>query len=115
METQTIEITAEQANKIRQDCNHYIDLNNTLEKLYTNPDFQKVFMKNYLEDEAIRLVQLLGDPSLNMGGKKAEYREDLQERMIGIARFSEYLRYIPLKADQARKTLDDLANANYQD
>ena len=57
----------------------------------------------------------LGDNYLSKDFKYYEVISLDKERMIGIARFSEYLRYIPLKADQARKTLDDLANANYQD
>lgn len=108
---QVITITAEQANQIRLDCQHQIDLAVSLERLHANEDFRKVFLTEYAEKEPVRLVSLLSEASFNMSGKKAEYREDIQERMIGISRFQEFIRNTFRLADQAKNTLDDLAQA----
>ena len=108
---QVISITAEQANQIRLDCQHQIDLAQSLERLHNNEDFKKVFIKEYTEKESARLVSLLSEASFNMSGKKQEYREDIQERMLGIARFEEFIRNTFRLAEQAEKTLDDLAQA----
>lgn len=110
---QVIAITAEQANQLRQDCQRQIDLAVSLERLHTNEDFKKVFLTEYVEKEPVRLVSLLSEASFNMSGKKAEYRDDIQERMIGISRFQEFIRNTFRLADQAKNTLDDLSQAQH--
>lgn len=103
-------ITAEQANGMRQACKEKIALAIALERLETNPDFQ-MFITEYLEKEPVRLVHLLGDASVNMSDKKESFRADIQERMVGISRLAEFMRNINMLANQARKTLEDLSNA----
>lgn len=106
----TTELTPQMANQMREDCKAQIELSNTLSRLESNPDFQKV-CNEYLKEEPSRLVHLLADASMNLGGKKDLHREEIKERMIGISRFSEYLRNVHLLAERATKTLEDLANA----
>lgn len=108
---QVISITAEEANKMRLECQHQIDLATCLERLHRNDDFKKVFLEEYVKEEPVRLVALFSEPSFNMSGKKAEYRDDINERLIGISRFQEYARNIFRLADRAQATLDDLAQA----
>lgn len=104
------ELTMQQAEKMKEECKAKIELDNALLRLEANPDFKRL-CEHYLEEEPARLVNLLADPNINLGSQKAVNREELQERMIGIARFSEYLRNIRLLAERANKTLEDLSQA----
>ena len=103
-------ITFEQANAIRKSCREKIALAESLDALYANKHF-KMFMDEYLEKEPVRLVHLLGDASINLGDRKEALRNDIQERMIGIARMKEYMRNVYRMAEQAQKTLEDLDKA----
>lgn len=103
-------ITPEQANAIRKECKEHIERKNILDRLNQNPDF-KVITTFYLEDEAVRLTQLYGEPSINLGDKRELHREEIHERLIGIARFAEFLRGIHMIASQAEKQLQDLEKA----
>lgn len=103
-----IGITIEQAMEMKKDCQRKIDIADALTRLHDNPDFKLVFLDEYIESESTRLVNLLGDVSINNGDKKVVYREDIQERMIGIARFSEYIRNAYVLANIARKSIDDI-------
>ena len=100
-------ITPEQANAIRKECKEHIERKNLLDRLNQNPDF-KALIKFYLEDESARLVQLYGEPSINLGDKREVNREEIHERLIGIARFAEFLRSVHMIAQQAEKQLQDL-------
>lgn len=101
-------ITFDEAQQMREKCKQQIALADALSRLHDNPDFKLVFINHYLEQEPVRLVQLLGDVSVNMGDKKEAIRADVQERMIGIARFAEYIRGTFALAGMAENTLNDL-------
>lgn len=105
-----MDITPEQANAIRKDCKEHIERKNLLDRLNKNHDFQAL-TKFYLEEEPARLVQLYGEPSINLGEKRELHREEIKERLIGIARFAEFLRGIHMLAQQAEKQLQDLDKA----
>ena len=105
-----MDITPEQANAIRKECGEHISRRNLLNRLEQNPDFQ-AFMKVYLEYEPIRLVHLYGEPSMNLNEKRELHREEIHERLVGIARFAEFLRGIRMIAQQAEKQLQDLDKA----
>ena len=103
-------ITPEQANALRKDCKEHIERKQLLDRLNANPDFEAL-TKHYLEDEPARLTQLYGDPAINLPDKRELHREEIHERLIGIARFAEYLRGIHMLASQAEKQLEDLQKA----
>ena len=105
-----MDITPEQANAIRKECGEHIARRNLLDRLEKNPDFQS-FIKTYLEDEPVRLVHLYGEPSMNLNEKRELHREEIHERLIGIARLAEYLRGVRMIAQQAEKQLQDLDRA----
>lgn len=109
-----INITAEQANQIRKEAQEKIALADALTKLQANPDFEKLIMKDYLEQEAIRLTHLMAEPSFYMSDKANVYAKDIQERLMGIARFAEYTRNVFRTAEQAKKTLYDLEHADVE-
>ena len=104
-------LTPEQATLIREVCKEKIDRADALERLCKNTDFKSVFMDNYVEKEPARIVSLLADASMNHSDKRDLHRVELQERMIGIARFSEYLRMINMLANHAEKDLKHLIEA----
>lgn len=103
-------ITPEQANALRKDCKEHIERKQLLDRLNANPDFEAL-VKHYLEEEPARLAQLYGDPAINLTDKRELHREEIHERLIGIARFAEYLRGIHMLASQAEKQLEDLQKA----
>lgn len=104
------ELTPQMANQMREECKAKIALSDALLRLESNPDFQMI-CNEYLEKEPSRLVHLLADPTMNLGGQKELHRDELHERMIGIARFTEYMRNVHMLAERASKTLTDLNNA----
>lgn len=106
--TQETGITFDEAQEIRENCKKQIALADALTRLHDNPDFKMVFIDHYMEKEPARLVHLLGDASVNMGDKKDAIREDVKERMIGIARFAEFIRSVYALANMAENTLHDL-------
>lgn len=106
-----VTISSNEAEAIRKECHKRIELRNALSRLMTNPDFKKVFMEEYLESEPKRLVLLLGDTVINQSEKKEMYRTDFHERMIGVARFDEFMRQIYNIANQAENQLNNLNQA----
>ena len=109
---ETISVTREELSALKSHCEKQISLAQAMERLENNSDFKEVFTENYLKNEAYRLVGLLSDASINMGNEKDKHREEIEERMIGIARFQEYVRTVYLISDQAEKTLEDIETAN---
>ena len=110
-EEKIVGLTIEELNQRRNELNKFKAKAEALNRLQNNADFKLVITDGYMEDEAIRLVHLLGDTRFNSDGKKAEHREDFQERMIGIARLSEYFRSIYQLNYQAQRELDGLNEA----
>ena len=110
-EEKIIGLTVEELHQRREELKKFSARAEALTRLQNNADFKLVITDGYMEDEAIRLVHLLGDARFNSDDKKAAYREDFQERMIGIARLSEYFRSIFQLSGQAQRELDGLNQA----
>ena len=110
-EEKIVGLTVEELHQRREELKEFSARAEALTRLQNNADFKLVVTDGYMEDEAIRLVHLLGDARFNSDDKKAAYREDFQERMIGIARLSEYFRSIFQLSGQAQRELDGLNQA----
>lgn len=110
-EEKIVGLTVEELHQRREELKKFIAKAEALTRLQNNADFKLVITDGYMEDEAIRLVHLLGDARFNSDDKKAVYREDFQERMIGIARLSEYFRSVFQLSGQAQRELDGLNQA----
>ena len=110
-EEKIVGLTVEELHQRREELKKFNARAEALTRLQNNADFKLVVTDGYMEDEAIRLVHLLGDARFNSDDKKAAYREDFQERMIGIARLSEYFRSIFQLSGQAQRELDGLNQA----
>ena len=110
-EEKIVGLTVEELHQRREELKKFSAKAEALTRLQNNADFKLVITDGYMEDEAIRLVHLLGDARFNSDDKKVAYREDFQERMIGIARLSEYFRSIFQLSGQAQRELDGLNQA----
>lgn len=108
-----VSLTASEAMELRKECEQQIELKNCMERLLVNQDFKKVFMEDYSEKQAKRIVHLLAEPSFVLCGKekREDYRLDINEQMIGIARFNAYIRLLFTIAERAENTLKQLNNA----
>ena len=104
----SIEITQEQLDEMKEEAKRLISRAESLNRLLKNKDFKSVFLEGYVKEECVRLVNLTADPNINMSNTKEAVRKDIEEKLIGIARFSEYLRTVDLLAKQANKTMEDI-------
>lgn len=90
---------------------HAVELADALARLYDNKDFQKVFLEEYVEKDSCRLIQLMREPTMYLTDKQAN-REDFHERMIGIARFAEFIRDVRNRGITAKDSLYELQHYN---
>ena len=105
------DVTLEQIAEMREDCKRYIDRADALNRLTNNADFKLVFMEGYTKDYAARLVGLLGEQNLNLGGNKALEREEIMESLHGVARFQTYMNNVYKLANQAVNQLESISEA----
>lgn len=78
-----------------------VDLGNSLEKLLKNRDFKKVIEKEYLREEAIRLVHLKADANMqNEQGQKRVLRD-----LDAIGSFTQFLDLVRQKAEAAKEAM----------
>ena len=112
MEENVTQISADEARNMEQNCKDLIKVADAMERLLNHADFKLVFMEEYLKKEPARMTMLLAEQSWNMDAdKKPIYREDINEKLIGIARFHEYIRKVFAMGDQAQNQLNSLAEA----
>lgn len=93
------EIQAIEANMKRGQ--NLIDQGNSLERLRSNKDFKKVVLESYFEQEAIRLVQLKADPSM----QSAEMQASIIKQMDAIGAVAQYFQTLHYLALMARKAM----------
>lgn len=78
-----------------------VDQGNALERLKTNKDFKKVILESYFEQEAIRLVHLKADPSMQTAEKQAS----IIKQMDAIGAVTQYFQTVLTLANMARKAM----------
>ena len=105
------DVTLEQIAEMLEDCKRHIDRADALNRLASNADFKLVFMEGYTKDYAARLVGLLGEQNLNLGGNKALEREEIMESLHGVARFQTYMNNVYKLANQAVNQLESISEA----
>lgn len=91
-----IEINIEQAKS-------FVGMGESLEKLFRNRDFKKIVMDGYFKDEAIRLVHLKGDPSM----QKPELQEAILRDIDAISALHSYFQALQQRADHARYAIEE--------
>ena len=77
-------------------------LGDTLERLRNNKDFREIIMDGYFKEEAIRLVHLKSDPSM----QSAESQKSILAQMDAIGSLDQYFRTVYHNASQAHKAID---------
>lgn len=95
-EIETIELNIKHAKKA-------VDLMKSVQRLTTNRDFKKVFLEGYFEQEAIRLVLLKSDPSL----QGAEDQAALIKQMDAIGSVRQYLNTVNQLGRMAEKAISE--------
>lgn len=80
-----------------------VALGESLRRLENNRDFKRVFIDEYLNKEAVRLVHLKADP--NMQNEDAQRGILLQMDAIGA--FPAYCRQVEAAAERARAAIED--------
>lgn len=91
---QDIELNIKQAQLL-------VDTGNALERLRSNRDFKKIINEGYFEQEAIRLVHLKGDPSM----QTAELQASIIRQMDAISALNQYFQTVFYRADLAGKAI----------
>lgn len=91
------------------------DLGSSLERLRSNRDFKKVITEGYFEKEAIRLVHLKADPSMQTPERQAS----IVRQMDAIGALNEYFGTVLHQARLAGKSIEadeeTLAELNVQE
>jgi hypothetical protein len=73
-------------------ANEKVDLMNSMEKLRKNRDFKKIVSEGYMEQEAIRLVHLMSDPSPAI--QSPDVQESLLSMIKAIGHLENYFKVI---------------------
>jgi hypothetical protein len=81
----------------------FVDNGKALERLRNNKDFKEVIVRGFLEKEAIRLVHLKADPSMQTPERQAS----IVKQIDSIGAFSEYLVQIEKFAQLAQRNIED--------
>lgn len=92
---QEIELNIVQAKKM-------VDLGGALERLRGNKDFKKVIQEGYFEKEAVRLVHLKADPSM----QTPERQQSIVSQMDAIGTLNQYFGSVFHQARLAAKAID---------
>lgn len=89
-----------------------IELGEAIQKLAKNPQFKKVILQGYYEEEAQRLVSLLSDPNM----QKPEEQQLIINGMRGIGELKTWFNAMLQRAEQLKKLkLDTEQELNYID
>ena len=79
-----------------------IETAKALDRLLANKDFQRVVIKGYLMEEAVRLVHLRADPAFQTPEKQLA----ILTQIDGIGAVKSYLDLVHFKARQAEKAIE---------
>ena len=55
-----------------KEYNYYVGMKQSLERLETNPDFQKVILDGYFKDKAVKGVSMLATTYIKRNGLRAD-------------------------------------------
>lgn len=87
----------------RADAQAKVELSAAFDRLRKNTDFQKIIEKDYLEQEAVRLVHLKSHPSQS---DEASQRA-IDSAMVGIGELRQYFSAIIQEGVQMKKLMAD--------
>lgn len=93
----------QQLEKQIKDNKKTVELYQSLERLKSNRDFRKLIQEGYLENEAVRLVQLKADPAHDSPVQQAKILRDIDS----IGSLASYFQTVATFGRQAEKQLSD--------
>lgn len=96
------------ANELKE-YNYYVGLKQALERLETNPDFQKLILEAYFKDKAVNGVSILANPGVKRNGQRPEVMEDL----VAISNLQHF--FIEVKNLGYEPTEDELLEDEIED
>lgn len=99
---QDIELNIKQAQLL-------VDTGNALERLRSNRDFKQIIKAGYFEQEAIRLVHLKSDPSM----QTEAMQDSIGKQMDAIGALNQYFQTVFHRASLAEKAI--IADAETRD
>jgi hypothetical protein len=76
------ELTADEV----KEYNYYVGMKQALDRLETNPDFQKVILDGYFKDKAVNGVSLLATNYVRKNG----LRPEVMESLVAISQLQDY-------------------------
>lgn len=85
------------------EANTKIEMMKSSERLLKSPDFNKVFTKGYFEAEAVRLVLLKADPSMQSEADQA----DIIKKIDAIGCLRSYLSTVFMLGNMAQGAVED--------
>lgn len=79
-----------------------IAIGKSLERLFNNADFKKIVLDLYMEKDALRLVQLKADPSMQSEGSQ----KSILTQIDAIGALSQFFQTLRFKISMAEKALE---------
>lgn len=84
-----------------KDAQVTLEMGKALARLRDNPDFKKLVVKGYLENEAVRLVHLKADPSMQSVPDQAGIDRDINS----IGSLAQYFRAVEMMGARAESSI----------
>lgn len=94
--------TVQQIEENIRQAKSIVEMDESLQRLTRNKDFQRVISKGYLVDEAVRLVHLKVDPSMATPERQAS----IDAQINGIGQLLSFFRTVTFNAGTARKAIE---------
>ena len=85
-----------------QESKGFVALGDALQRLTSNKDFKQIVIEGYFEKEAVRLVHLKADPSM----QSAESQRSIIQQMDAIGALKQYLNLVLIQAGMATKQIE---------
>lgn len=95
--------TIEQLDEAIQDARVNIELGLALVRLQSNPDFKKVIKEGYFKEEAIRLVHLKSEPSMQSPNHQAA----ILSQIDAIGTLAQYFHTLQHLSMMASRTVEE--------
>lgn len=86
-----------------KEAKKFVEAGTALERLINNRDFKKIVMEGYFEAEAVRLVHLKADPSMQSESSQTS----IISQIDAIGSFRQYLDGVFQQARLAGKAIED--------
>jgi len=102
MKNEEYEEAAEEVRITEEQAKYHIEMMESLERLYNNKDFKKVFMDGYFKEEASRLVLLRADHNIQQEEKTVQ---SIDDKIIGIGELRQFMLTVFARGRQMREAV----------